>query len=349
MKITRLLFGGALALLLTVGMASETMAQSRVGTTAASFLTLGAGAHSQALGQAYTTIASGGDALFWNPAGAARPYEGVHSGAAFFTHYEWLADIDYNAAGVVIPLVGSSVVGLSVASVNYGRQEVRTPTLPEGTGETFGATDFSIGLTYAQPLTSSFYFGGTVKYVRQAIRDMTADAVAFDFGFVLETGYLNGMQLAASIQNFGGKMQMQGVNGQVFVDLAPNNSGNNPNIPANLDFESWDLPLAFKFGVAVPVVRLNNIELLVLSDAHQSNDNNLNSDVGAQLRYGNKTLNFDLRAGYKDLFLDNVDSHLTYGAGVDVRFSSLRFGFDFAYIPFDLLGNTQMVDFRVYF
>jgi hypothetical protein len=157
------------------------------------------------------------------------------------------------------------------------------------------------------------------------------------------------MQLAASIQNFGGKMQMQGVNGQVFVDLAPNNSGNNPNIPANLDFESWDLPLAFKFGVAVPVVRLNNIELLVLSDAHQSNDNNLNSDVGAQLRYGNKTLNFDLRVGYKDLFLDNVDSHLTYGAGVDVRFSSLRFGFDFAYIPFDLLGNTQMVDFRVYF
>ena len=340
---------GALVAMLALSVSVDAEAQSRVGTTAGTFLTLGTGARGQALGHAYTTMARGGDALFWNPAGAARPYAARHLGGVFLTHYEWVGGIDYNAAGVVVPIVGSSVLGISVASVDYGRQEVRTPAFPEGTGETFGATDFSIGLTYAQPLTESFYFGGTVKYVRQAIRDMSADAVAFDFGFVLETNYLNGMQLAASIMNFGGKMQMDGVNADVFVDLFPGNSGNNPDIPADLSMERWDLPLSFKFGVALPVVRVNNVELLVLSDAHQSNDNNLNSDVGAQLRYGTNTVNLDLRAGYKDLFLDNVDSHLSYGAGLDVRISQIRLGFDFAYIPFDLLGNTQMVDVRVHF
>ena len=176
-----------------------------------------------------------------------------------------------------------------------------------------------------------------------------ADAVAFDFGFVLETQYLNGLTLAASIQNFGGKMQMGGVNSQVFVDIDETNSGNNPDIPARLELGKWDLPLSFKFGMAVPVFQAGNVQLLALADAHQSNDNNLNGDVGGQLRYGNRTLNFDLRAGYKDLFVDNVDSHLTFGAGLDVRVSRLRFGFDYAYTPFELLGNTHMVDFRLYF
>lgn len=335
-----------LALLVSAPAAS---AQSRVGTTAAPFLTLGTGARGQALGHAYTTLATGGDALFWNPAGAARPYEGMHRSNVFLTHYEWLADINYNAAGVVVPVTGTGIVGLSIAMVDYGDMDVRTVAFPDGTGETFSSSDLSLGLTYAQPLTQDFYFGGTVKYVRQSIRDMSASAVAFDFGFILETNYLNGMKIAASIQNFGGKMQMQGINGQVFVDIDDTNAGNNPNIPSRIEMARWDLPLAFKFGVMMPIQLAYNTQLQLLADANQSNDNNLNSDFGAQLRYANRTFGFDLRAGYKDAFIDNVDSHVSYGAGLDVRLSSLRLGFDFAYIPFDLLGNTQMIDFRIYY
>ncbi|MEM9666654.1 MAG: PorV/PorQ family protein [Bacteroidota bacterium] len=177
-------------LLLLAMLAPTTQAQSRVGTTAASFLTLGAGARGTALGHAYTAIATGPDGLFWNPGGAARPYLGQYAGGAFFSNHQWLADIEYNTAGVVIPVTTSGVLGLSLASLDYGRQDVRTELMPQGTGETFGASDLSIGLTYAQPLTPSFYFGATAKYVRQRIRDMNASTVAFDFGFVLVTDYL---------------------------------------------------------------------------------------------------------------------------------------------------------------
>lgn len=327
---------------------ADGFAQSRAGTTAATFLTLGTGARGQGLGHAYTTLARGGDALFWNPAGAAIPYEG-HRASVFLSHHEWLADINYNAFGVVLPLMGSSVVGLSVAALDYGDMTVRTVAFPEGTGETFSSADLSLGLTYAQPLTPSFYFGGSVKYIRQQIRDMSADAVGFDFGFVLQTAYFRGVQLAASIQNFGGKMQMAGVNGQVFVDIDDGNSGNNPNIPARIEMDAWDLPLFFKFGLAVPLYEANGLRLMAVGDVNQSNDNNLNGDVGGVMHYGNRTFNLNLRAGYKDVALDNVDSHFTFGGGLDLRVTGARFGFDYAYTPFELLGDTQMIDFRVYF
>lgn len=338
-----------LLITLILCMACTVVAQSRSGTTAAAFLTIGTGARGQALGHAYTALATGADALFWNPAGAARTYGDNSSGSVFLSHSRWFADINYNAAATVIPVSGDRVLGLSVAAVNYGTMIVRTVAFPEGTGETFRANDFSLGLSYAQPLTESFYFGGTAKYVRQQIRDMNASTIGFDVGFVLQSGYLGGLVLAASIQNFGGKMQMSGINSVVFVDIDETTSGNNPDIPARIEMDAWDLPLSFKFGMAMPVVQVGMVELMALADIQQSNDNSLNSDVGAQLRVHNRTFNFDLRSGYKDLFLDNVDSHATFGAGVDVRAFGLRIGFDYAYTPFNLLGQTQVVDFRMYF
>lgn len=323
--------------------------QSRTGTTAANFLTIGTGARGQGLGNAYTSIATGGDALFWNPAGAARPYLGQYRASAMFTHFNWIADIDYNAAGVVVPAVGAGVAGISFAQVNYGSMDVRTVNQPDGTGETFKSVDLSLGLSYAQPLTSSFYFGGTVKWIRQSIRDMSASTMAIDIGFILETQYLNGLMLAASIQNFGGKMTMSGVNSVVFVDIDPQNSGSNPNLPANLDMNSWTLPLSFKFGMALPVVRTDNVMLLALGDVHQSNDNDLNSDVGGELSYQNKTFLIAARVGYKDLFTENVDSNFTIGGGLDLRLDAIRLGFDYAYVPFTLLGSANMFDVRISF
>ena len=339
----------SLLLLALVAGTDAALAQSRVGTSAATFLTIGAGARGSSLGHAYTASATGADALFWNPAGAARPVASGHRGSLMFTHHDWFAGVDYNAAGAVIPVMASGAVGLSVIQLDYGDQKLRTIDFPEGTGEIFDATDLAIGVSYAQPLTPTFYMGGTAKYIRQSIRDMAASTFAFDLGFVLETRYLNGIRLAASIMNFGGKMQMDGINAEEYIDIAPETNFNADNIPARIQMDRWDLPLAFKFGVAVPAVRAGNVELDLLADSQQTNDNNLNADVGAALRYATRTLTLEVRSGYRDVGLDNVDSHLSYGAGLDLRVSALRFGFDFGYIPFDHLGDTRLIDFRLNF
>jgi hypothetical protein len=333
--------------------ASEAMAQSRVSTTAAHFLTLGTGAQGTALGHAYTTMATGGDALFWNPAGIARMGPGNKRGSLFFNHTDWLLDLNYNSFGLVVPVTAAGAFGFQIAQLDYGRMDVRTVALPEGTGETFGASDLVMGASYAQPLTNSFYIGGTAKYVRQSIYDMSANTFAFDIGFVLESDYLNGMRLAASIMNFGGKMQMDGVNSRVFVDIDPTSSGSNDALPAKLETRQWDLPLSFKFGVAVPVINTSNVRVELLSDAHQTNDNSLNADFGGQAKFMVGGIDLDLRAGYKDFgskeLRDNVQSHFTYGGGLSLGVAGLQLGIDYAYVPFEFLGNVQMFDLRLGF
>lgn len=330
-------------------------AQDRVGTTAGAFLTLGAGARGQSLGHAYVATTTGGDALFWNPAGAARrgywsPTRGssrVH-GNVFLTQHEWIADIRYNAAGVALSIGPTSTLGISIASVGYGRDEVRTEREPEGTGETFGAYDFSFGLSYARPLTESFYFGGTAKVVRQTIWDMSATGVAVDFGIILDTGF-NGVTIAASIQNFGSKMKMGGINAQRYVDIDEGTAGNNENVTAELEMESWDLPLSFRFGASAPIVRAAGVELRVLADAQQTNDNVLNADLGGLASYDAGPVGLELRAGYRDAFIEDVDNHLSFGGGVRARVAGYALGVDVAYLPFDLLGHSTMIDLRLDF
>jgi len=336
------LFALALAVLLAV----PADGQERVGTTAAPFLTLGTGARGQSLGHAYTAAATGADALFWNPAGAAIR-EGRQSGSAFLTQHEWIADIRYNAAAVTVPM-GSGVLGLSLASVAYGRDEVRTEQQPEGTGDTFGASDFSFGLTYAQALTDAFYFGGTAKVVRQSIWDMSATGVAADFGINLDTGF-NGVRIAASIQNFGSKMQMGGINAQRFIDISEANAGNNENVTAELDMTEWDMPLSFRFGASAPLIRTAGFELIALADAQQTNDNVLNADLGGLLRYDAGPVALELRGGYRDAFVEDVDNHLSFGGGVRAQTAGYEVGVDVAYLPFDFLGSATIFDVRFEF
>ena len=328
-------------------LALPSSAQDRVGTTAGTFLTLGAGARGQSLGHAYVATATGGDALFWNPAGAARQDARVN-GNLFLTQHNWVADISYNAAGVTIPMGSNSVIGLSIASVSYGRDEVRTERQPEGTGDTFGASDFSIGLTYARPLTEAFYFGGTAKLVRQSIWDMSATGIAADFGISLDTGF-NGTVLAASIQNFGSKMRMSGVNARRTIDIDGGTSGNNENVTAELEMESWDMPLSFRFGASAPVVRAAGVELRLLADAQQTNDNVLNADFGGLLTYDAGPATLELRGGYQDAFADGSDNHFSFGGGVRARVSGYAIGVDVGYLPFDYLGNSTMFDLRLDF
>jgi hypothetical protein len=332
---------------------TEVSAQSRVGTSAAPFLTMGVGAKGSALGHANTINVSGAEALFWNPAGISIENEGGSAGSGFLSVNQLFVDVNAYAAGLVFP-VGNDTgknFGLAVNYVDYGRQDVRTVEDPDGIGATFGAHDLSIGLTYAQNLTESFHFGGSAKFIQQKIYDMSAQTFAVDLGFLLITDYFNGLTIGASINNFGGKMQMDGINSEYFLDIDPTSEGNNEDIPSRIYMDKWDLPLSFKFGLKLPVIKRDNLEWLLLSEAQQTNDNDLNVDSGSQLSYLSKTVKFHARAGYKDLLLGNkVDSHFTYGAGFTLKTSTgMAIGVDFAQVPYEYLGQTTIVDLKLYF
>lgn len=333
------------------GPSHDALAQSKVGTTAAPFLTIGTGARGSALGHAYTAHATGADALFWNVSGSAIPDPEAADarGSILFTNFRLFAGIDYNAIGLVLPVSEKGVLGLSAAGIDYGSMPVRTGLLPEGTGERFSASDLSLGLSYAMPLSESFYIGGQAKWVSQRIWDMKASTLALDLGLTLITPYLNGMRLSASIQNFGGRMRLDGVNVQDTYEPNPAVGGND-RVFVRRELDSYNIPLSFKFGLSVPVVETRFTSLYLLGESHQTNDQNLNADLGSEFVFKTNSTRFSLRGGYRDLFLgDQVDSHWSYGAGLDVALSRVRVGFDFAVARHEYLDQVQMIDFRVWF
>ncbi|MFU8811930.1 MAG: PorV/PorQ family protein [Balneolaceae bacterium] len=337
--------------------AQDLYGQSKVGTTAAPFLTLGTGARATGLGHAYTAIATGPDAIFWNPAGMSiQDTPDAQLGGLMFTNKQWFAGITYNALGFTLPISKrNQVIGAHIIYMDYGNMDIRTVDQPEGTGLTFSAYDLSVGVSFSSPLSEVFYVGGSTKFVQQGIFDMNASTVAVDIGFTLIAPFLNGFRMGASLTNFGGKMRMDGINAQFVTDPFPNNSGSNDNVTSRFTMDEWNIPVQFKFGVMWPVVKQEFLEWQVMGESHQTNDQHLNADFGSQLLLRTRTAELALRVGYKDFpldsdfNLDDVDSHWTFGAGIATNVRAMRFGVDFAYVPFDNLGDVSMLDFRIYF
>jgi hypothetical protein len=345
------------AVLMLLLITPEVYAQSKVGTTAAPFLTMGTGARASGLGHAYTAVATGPDALFWNPAGISiRFEENDPLGSIMFSNKQWFAGIQYNALGFTLP-VGQNdrVIGLHAVYMDYGTMDIRTEEQPEGNGLTFSAYDLAVGATFASPLTEAFHLGGSVKFIQQSIYDMRASTVAIDIGFTLITPYLNGLRMGASLMNFGGKMQLDGINTQFSASPFSQLKGSNNNVTSRYTLDTWNIPVQFKFGVLWPVIKTDHIEWQLMGESHQTNDQYLNADFGSQLVLRTKTSSITPRIGYKDFplnpkfNLDQVDSHWTFGVGIKSRVSRLTFAVDYAYIPFDNLGDTSMIDLRIYF
>jgi len=177
---------------------------------------------------------------------------------------------------------------------------------------------------------------------------MSATGFAADFGISLDTGF-NGITLAASIQNFGTKMQMSGINAQRTIDVDEGTNGNTENVVTQIEMERWDMPLSFRFGASAPVFRAAGAELRVLADAQQTNDNVLNADFGGLMSYDAGPVALELRGGYRDAFVENVDSHFSFGGGIRADVKGYQLGVDVGYLPFDLLGSATLFDLRVEF
>jgi len=320
----------------------KTVAQTKVGSTAAPFLNLGAGPKAIAMGGAFVATANDPTSLYWNPAGAARM---LSSGAAF-SHSSWFADINYNWAGAVLFLGDIGAVGLSVNFLDYGDIEVTTNEEPEGTGEIFNPQDFVIGLSYGYNLTDRFSIGGTVKYVNQKIWNSTADAVALDLG-VLFISDIYGLRIGATINNFGSDMQLDGKDLLMQVDVNEQISGNNDQILAKLNTDTYPLPLTFRVGIAMDVINLEDHRFTVGADALHPNDNSESLNVGGEYTFMNIV---SLRGGYKSLFLDNSEEGLTLGFGLNYNFDpTLGLFFDYAYQDFGRLDYTQHFSIGVKF
>lgn len=315
---------------------------SKKGTTAAPFLSIGQSARAIGMGSAFVGVVNDVSSIYWNPAGLTK-IQGV---SVAFDHTLWIADIKYNYLAASYSLGGMGTIGFSYTGSDIGEMKVTTITNPDGTGETFSSTQAAFSLAYAVQLTEDFSIGFAPKFIYESIWQMNASAFALDLGVQYVTPFDDAV-LAMSISNFGTSMQLLGNSNLVLHDLDPVNSGNNGDIPAYLETNSWALPLTFRVGVAYDPIKLDQHRLTVALDAMHPSDDYESINVGTEYAYDNFLF---LRAGYKALFLDASEESFSFGIGVkQLLIGNVSLMIDYAYQDFGRFSDIQKFTLSVNF
>ncbi|MDZ7264255.1 MAG: PorV/PorQ family protein [candidate division KSB1 bacterium] len=303
------------------------MAQSfsKVGQAGATFLKIDIGARAVAMGGAQVAATNDASALFWNPAGI-----GFLSKRSFhFAYNQWIADISHSFVAIGMPLGNIGSVGISLTSLGYGEMEETTITNPDGTGIMFGANDFAIGLSYARQLTDKFVTGISVKFVRQKVWDLTASGICFDIGTIFQTPF-EGLRFGVVVTNFGQNLAFDGQQlirkDKVYNDIT---------VTSRYETESFQLPVAFKMGIAYEILRSDMNRFMIAIDGVHPNDNLEYANFGAEYIWANMVA---LRAGYKA----NTDIQgLSAGAGFRLALGNVATRFDYAYSDLEFFNGVH--------
>jgi len=313
---------------------------NKTGTTAAQFLKIGIGPRAVGMGGAYTALADDINAIYWNPSGLAR----MHSQEAYFNHVDWIMDVKMDFAGFAVDIDDLGTLGAFISVMSMDDMPVRTLQQPEGTGELFSAGSIVIGLSYARNLTEEFSIGFNAKYIGEHIWNESARTFAIDIGTQYVIPFLNEFRLGASISNFGSKMKMAG---RDIIQTTTVGAGEGNLINTDLQLDEFELPLLFRIGLAVDVIKTTENRLTIAADAIHPNDNS--EYVNAGLEYTWNEI-FFIRGGYKSLFEQDGEQGFTIGAGLNYRFfDAYKIKIDYAYQDFGRLKNVQYISLGVRF
>jgi len=303
-----------------------------VGTAVAQFLEIGVGARAVGMGEAYTVVASDASAAFWNPAGL------TDAGARnlFSSYSSWPAGISFAGLAYSMKLGQMGTFAVSGIYLMTDDMEVTTIAQPEGTGEMFNLTNYAVGLSFARFLTDRVSVGVTTKLVHEDYFGYGYSTWALDLGTVYRTNF-HGLRLGMSIQHFAPEVKFDGD----FIDYSDPLSvdANKPK-----EFETYSLPMNFRFGVSFNALNSARQQLLVAADMIHPNNNLEQYNIGVEYSFNQM---FHLRGGYK---LNADEGGLTFGGGAQVGLGAgLKLACDYAYADLGLLQSAHRVSLSVTF
>lgn len=299
-----------------------------VGTGAAQFLKLGADARATAMGQAGRAISEDANAVYWNPAGLAA----LTHRHATMTHGSYYQSIfyDYIAyAQPIRPLSGGrrerelradqyGAFGVALLYLNAGQiQELDNTGI--STGESYTPQDAAFMAGWGAPITRVLDMGVSGKYISSRIKG-SASTGAFDLGARLRLRFFDiPWVVSASVHNLGGRLK--------FIE------------------EEDELPMTLAIANAVRLTK----SFLLAFDVVAPKDNAPHGAMGAEYRFVyDSDLSATLRAGY-NLRTNSGDLGGRTGLSAGGGFGIARFGVDYAWSPFGLLGDTHRISLNYRF
>ena len=283
--------------------------------TGADFLKIPIGARGLGLGQAYSVLAEGSDALNWNTAGIVPTHMNSAASTLSLSHQELFFGNNLDYLAVVIPRSKSSI-GLSITRLSYPDQEGRDDQRNQ-TGS-FSANDLAVGLALGTRF-QGVRVGSNLKFIRQQLSSQESAGFAFDLGIISPTP-LRKLQVGASVKNLGPSMYF----------------GN----------DDYALPLTLSLGGAY---QISNPLTLAMDIRSFPRDGKIALSMGTEFTTTNAVT---LRAGYlapmASAVSNNQKDETTKGsfgglsginAGLGVKLSN--FSLDYALSPFGELGNIH--------
>ncbi len=330
-----------LILLVVCVFASVPLAQTlKTGTTSAQILKINVGPRAIGMGGAFTSIADDITSVYWNPSGTAN----IQSNEVYFNHSNLYMDISNDFAAISTNVSGFGSIGAFVSVLSVDEMLVRTVEQPEGTGEFFDYGSIVVGLNYSRFLTENFSIGFNAKYINESIWNMSATGFAIDVGTLYKIPVLNELRIAASVSNFGTKMQLAG---RDVTQIVPAGAGGGNFVNSNLELDKFDLPLLFRFGISADVVKEGTSRLTAAVDAIHPNDHS--EYINSGLEYAWNEIIF-IRAGYNSLFEEDSEKGLTFGFGLNYRIvDMIKVKLDYAYQDFGRLTEVHYFSLGVNF
>ncbi|APF18715.1 hypothetical protein Calab_3089 [Caldithrix abyssi DSM 13497] len=326
----------------------------RVGTTAANFLEIGYGSAGSAMGDACVSSVSDVSAVYWNPAALAF----LQKNEAQFVFQPWIADISTAFVATSVNIANIGTLGFHLIHAGYGNIEVTNLNAQEGTGEFYSADEYAFGITYARQLTNWFSFGATGKFIASKIWHVSASALALDLGVVVQTPFFSttgqrkdGLRVAMSIANYGSRMRYDGLDLVYPIDPLPDENGNYADVPGQYRLSYWELPLIFRIGASLDVVKAEHHTLTLEVDALHPNNNSESVNIGGQYAFKIPTTGvFFLRGGFKGLFMDESQYGLTLGLGmIKYLMNNISLKVDYAFRDVGILGNVHSYSIGIVF
>jgi len=362
------------AMILAAAMVTPASAQTGTqdntayGGASGEFLLLGAGARGQALGGAYSALATDVTAMYYNPAGLAQ----LARPGVMFSANSYIAETNYAWAGLAFPLGGGvRSVGFSLGSFGFGNQPIYTLEAPDGDGREYSVRQTFLSASLAQNFSDRFSAGFSLKFINDRLGSAKASGVAVDFGTNFHAS-VGARPIRASfvIQNLGTNLQHSGEDLIVGVTREPPlGTVDVPQEPqsAVLSTSSWTLPVMFRVGVALDLVAQGNNRLTMLSEFTQPNNTKPGAGAGFEyqmLNIGSRGFSIAARGSYA-IQPDNETTDLTIGiptkessgaftmdglalgGGIEYARGNTRFGFDYAWKSMGTLGSTNFLTFSL--
>ena len=307
----KLIWGGLILILLVFP--ELVWGQAKVGTAGAQFLELGVSARAIGMGDAFLSISDDASAVYYNPAGLTQ----LSDRQAMFTHIAMPADISFEFAALAYPTPKfGGVWGVGFYMLNAGDMDYSTYPTASSPTQTFTAKEYALGFSYARSLTDRFNLGFTLKMIDELYDTERATGWAADMGTLYDTGF-KGFKIGMMISNFGSDLK--------FIK------------------DSYPLPMNFRFGGVVDIVRRDNHQAVFSIEGSHPNDNMEKFNTGVEYWYKNM---FSLRVGD---YISYDAGGFSAGAGARLNVSKIKLNIDYGYHDMGLLNSIHRFSVGVIF